>query len=82
MRSTRPRISWPRRPWLSPSPRVGSRSGHLHDSLVYGVTTTDPLAFTLAPVALLVIATVAALVPARRATRVTCASRTHRTNPP
>ena len=40
------------------------------DSFVYGITTTDPIAFTAAPVALLAIATLAALVPAWRASRV------------
>jgi putative ABC transport system permease protein len=40
------------------------------ESFVYGITTTDPVAFTAAPVALLAIATLAALVPAWRASRV------------
>ena len=39
-------------------------------AFVYGITTTDPIAFTAAPVALLAIATLAALVPAWRASRV------------
>jgi putative ABC transport system permease protein len=38
--------------------------------LVYGVTTRDPLAFTIAPLALLAAALLASLLPARRATRV------------
>jgi predicted permease len=40
------------------------------ESLLYGVTTRDPLTFVVAPVALLAFALVAALVPAWRATRV------------
>jgi predicted permease len=39
-------------------------------SLVYGVEVTDPVAFALAPLVLLIIALGAALLPARRATRV------------
>ena len=39
-------------------------------SLVYGVTTHDPIAFTLAPVVLIAAATLAALVPAQSATRI------------
>ena len=39
-------------------------------SLVYGVTTHDPIAFTVAPVVLIAAATLAALVPAESATRV------------
>jgi predicted permease len=39
-------------------------------SLVYGVEVTDPVAFALAPLVLLAIALGAALLPARRATRV------------
>lgn len=41
-----------------------------HNGLLYGVTTTDPIALGGALVALLAIATVAAIVPARQATRV------------
>jgi predicted permease len=40
------------------------------DGLVYGITTRDPLTFTLAPLAVLVFALVAALLPAWRAARV------------
>jgi hypothetical protein len=40
------------------------------ESLLYGVTTRDPLTFVLAPVALLAFALLAALLPAWRATRV------------
>jgi predicted permease len=40
------------------------------EGLLYGVTTTDPLTFALAPAALLVVALAAALLPAWRATRV------------
>lgn len=39
-------------------------------NLVYGISTTDPLAFSIAPVLLLVTALIAAAVPAQRATRV------------
>jgi predicted permease len=38
--------------------------------LIYGITVRDPIAFAAAPVILLLTATVAALVPAQRATRV------------
>jgi len=41
-----------------------------HNGLLYGVTTTDPLALGSAVVALIVIATLAAVVPARQATRI------------
>jgi putative ABC transport system permease protein len=41
-----------------------------HNGLLYGVTTTDPIAFVGAVIALTVVATFAALVPARQATRV------------
>ena len=40
------------------------------DSLVYGVTTTDPLTFVSLPIVLGVVALVAGLFPALRATRV------------
>jgi predicted permease len=39
-------------------------------SLLYGVTPTDPATFVAAPLALLAVAAVAALLPARRAARV------------
>jgi ABC-type antimicrobial peptide transport system permease subunit len=41
-----------------------------HNGLLYGVTTTDPVALGFAIVALIVIATLAAVVPARQATRI------------
>ena len=40
------------------------------DSLLYGVTTTDPLTFVLLPIVLGVVAFMAGLFPALRATRV------------
>ena len=42
----------------------------VHEGLLYGVATTDPLTLTCACAALLLIATLAGLVPALRATRV------------
>jgi len=41
-----------------------------HDGLIYGVRTTDPLTLTAACITLLVVATLAGLIPARRAARV------------
>jgi putative ABC transport system permease protein len=41
-----------------------------HEGLLYGVTTTDPLALGGALITLLAVATLAAIVPARQATRV------------
>ncbi|HEU4990468.1 MAG TPA: FtsX-like permease family protein, partial [Gemmatimonadaceae bacterium] len=38
-------------------------------SLLFGITTHDPLTFVLAPLALIVPAAIATLVPARRAAR-------------
>ncbi len=48
---------------------VAALGGSLISSLVYGVSTRDPLTFVLVPVALLLMAAVACLVPARRASR-------------
>lgn len=39
-------------------------------SLLYGVTTTDPLTFVFAPLALVIVALIASFIPARRATKV------------
>jgi len=44
---------------------VGTRAG-----LLFGVSTTDPLAFGIVVVALAIIAVVAAYLPGRRAVRV------------
>jgi putative ABC transport system permease protein len=41
-----------------------------HNGILYGVTTTDPLAVAVAAIALVVIATLAGIFPAREATRV------------
>jgi putative ABC transport system permease protein len=41
-----------------------------HNGLIYGVSTTDPLTLTCACATLVGAATLAGLVPARRATRV------------
>jgi putative ABC transport system permease protein len=41
-----------------------------HSGLLHGVTTTDPLTLTSAAAALIVIATIAGVIPARQATRV------------
>jgi predicted permease len=41
-----------------------------HNGLLYGVTTTDPVALSAAAVTLMAVATLAALLPARQATRV------------
>jgi ABC-type antimicrobial peptide transport system permease subunit len=38
--------------------------------LLYGVSSTDPLTFVLVPLFLFIVATMACLIPARRATRV------------
>ena len=38
--------------------------------LLYGVDATDPLAFTMVPLVLIMVATLSAWLPARRATRV------------
>jgi len=45
-------------------------SARLLDSLVFGVSTRDPLTFAVVPVILLAVALLAAYLPARRATRV------------
>jgi ABC-type antimicrobial peptide transport system permease subunit len=39
-------------------------------SLLYGISTTDPVTFTIVPVAMLLVAAVAVWVPARRAARI------------
>jgi ABC-type antimicrobial peptide transport system permease subunit len=39
----------------------------LLSSLLFGISTTDPLTFTLVPVLFIVVAAMASLVPARRA---------------
>jgi ABC-type antimicrobial peptide transport system permease subunit len=39
-------------------------------SQLYGISATDPLTFTLAPIVLAAVAWLAAYVPARRATRI------------
>ncbi|QYM80664.1 ABC transporter permease [Horticoccus luteus] len=45
-------------------------TGQLVSSLLYHVSATDPIAFTVAPVVLALAAFVAAWIPARRATRI------------
>jgi putative ABC transport system permease protein len=40
------------------------------ESMIYGISVRDPAAFTLAPLVLLIVAVIAALVPAQRATRI------------
>ena len=41
-----------------------------HNGLLYGVTTTDPVALTLALAGIVALAVIAGVVPARRAGRV------------
>jgi len=48
---------------------VAALGGSLISGLVYGVGTHDPFTFTVVPIVLLAVASVACLVPARRASR-------------
>jgi ABC-type antimicrobial peptide transport system permease subunit len=41
-----------------------------HNGILYGVTTTDPMSLAVAAIALVVVATLAGVFPAREATRV------------
>ncbi len=43
---------------------------HAMTSLLFGVTATDPITFTFVPLMLVIVASIASYVPARRATRV------------
>ena len=69
----RRRQRWPasRRPWSLA--RVVGNALYLvpgeHNGLLYGVTTTDPMSIAAA-IALIVVAALAGVVPARQATRV------------
>jgi ABC-type lipoprotein release transport system permease subunit len=49
---------------------VARYGGRVMESLLFGVETTDPLVMTGVSVLVLLVATLATLVPARRATRV------------
>jgi ABC-type antimicrobial peptide transport system permease subunit len=49
---------------------LGFGSAHVLAALLYGVGATDPLTFVGAPVVLLLVGTLAAFLPARRASRV------------
>jgi ABC-type antimicrobial peptide transport system permease subunit len=49
---------------------LAAAAGQILSSVLFGVSTADPLAFILAAVFLLMVALAASLVPALRATRV------------
>jgi ABC-type antimicrobial peptide transport system permease subunit len=53
---------------------LGLGAGQVLRSLLYGVGSTDPLAFIGAPMLLIVVGALAAFLPARRASRVDPAS--------
>jgi putative ABC transport system permease protein len=52
---------------------LGYASSRLLRSVLYGLDVVDPLAFSLAPTVLMIVAVLASLVPTRRALRIDAA---------